>query len=395
VFLQNAGGADGRKEGGENNNYINASHLFLPFSRRHYILAQGPLSGTSADFWQMIMENRSRIIVCLTKTVEKNFIKCYQYFPTSDRRQLKFSNESSDFACKLLLEETKKHYIVRNIELSSSSDPGNVLSVQHLQFVDWPDFGVPENTDHFLEFYNHVRQIDEAALENSSNSTPRVQFPIVCHCSAGIGRTGAFVVVDAVMSLLERQKGGKKASARIPFNDKGIAEKLASVEAELKSLNDLLVYIRKSRMGLIQTAQQLRFCWKTVVDWVHNRDEGSSKSSLEARGSSDLKPAVNGSLSSSNHRKRSSSDQSNKALEQQRRREKVQKMREKLAETERRQGNGVVLRLCYRLRQLVVRHSSAGTIVAVCSVAAAVLSVGVACYILFQSDDKPSHTAMD
>lgn len=75
VLLQDAVSAGGREEAGEKNNYINASHLYLPFSRRHYILAQGPLSGTSADFWQMIMENRSRVIVCLTKTVEKNFIK--------------------------------------------------------------------------------------------------------------------------------------------------------------------------------------------------------------------------------------------------------------------------------------------------------------------------------
>ena len=59
----------------EENNYINASHLYLPFSRRHYILAQGPLSGTSVDFWQMILENRTRVIVCLTKMVEKSFIK--------------------------------------------------------------------------------------------------------------------------------------------------------------------------------------------------------------------------------------------------------------------------------------------------------------------------------
>jgi len=67
----------------------------------------------------------------------------------------------------------------------------------------------------------------------------------VCHCSAGIGRTGAFVVVDAVLSLLERQKGVKKASLRIPFNSKEMEEQLESVEVELKSLNDLLVHIRK------------------------------------------------------------------------------------------------------------------------------------------------------
>lgn len=48
---------------------------------------------------------------------------------------------------------------------------------------------------------------------------------------------------------------------------------------DLMSLVDLVVYIRRSRMGLIQTPQQLRFCWKAIVDWINNNSniEASKK----------------------------------------------------------------------------------------------------------------------
>ena len=71
----------------------------------------------------------------------------------------------------------------------------------------------------------------------------------------------------------------------------------------------------QSRMGLIQTAQQLRFCWKTIVDWIHMSEE-----SPQERGNGDSKSEANGaSSSSSNQRKRLCSDHSSKAMEQQQR----------------------------------------------------------------------------
>lgn len=46
---------------------------------------------------------------------------------------------------------------------------------------------------------------------------------------------------------------------------------------DLMTLVDLVVYIRRSRMGLIQTPQQLRFCWKAIVNWINNNIEISKK----------------------------------------------------------------------------------------------------------------------
>ena len=43
----------------------------------------GPLPKTTADFWRMVWQERSRTIVMLANLVEGNNIKCHKYWPDS------------------------------------------------------------------------------------------------------------------------------------------------------------------------------------------------------------------------------------------------------------------------------------------------------------------------
>ena len=67
--------------------------------------------------------------------------------------------------------------------------------VKQFQFTAWPDHGVPEHSAPFLQFIKRIHML------NTPDSGP-----IVTHCSAGVGRTGAFIVID---SMLERMKHEK------------------------------------------------------------------------------------------------------------------------------------------------------------------------------------------
>ena len=76
-----------------------------------------------------------------------------------------------------------------------SIQPGDPtpLNVIQFHFTGWPDHGVPQNGVILINFIKRVRAIH-----------PYSDFcPLLVHCSAGVGRTGTFIVLD---SMLERMK---------------------------------------------------------------------------------------------------------------------------------------------------------------------------------------------
>ena len=59
--------------------------------------------------------------------------------------------------------------------------------MKQIQFVDWPDHGVPDDPSHFLEFLFRINKLkNELDLEK----------PTIVHCSAGVGRTGVTISLD-------------------------------------------------------------------------------------------------------------------------------------------------------------------------------------------------------
>ncbi len=82
--------------------------------------------------------------------------------------------------------------LVRLSRLShlSSEESRDIL---HFHYTTWPDFGVPQCPDTFLEFLEAV--IDSGSLNEDVG-------PPVVHCSAGIGRSGTFCLVDTCLVLV-------------------------------------------------------------------------------------------------------------------------------------------------------------------------------------------------
>lgn len=108
-----------------------------------------------------------------------------------------------------------------------------VTPIAFLCRFQWPDFGVPSSPIAFLQFLKQVR--DSGVLEESVG-------PAVIHCSAGIGRSGTFCLVDCCLVLID-----KEGENRV-------------------SVQEVLLELRKYRMGLIQTHDQLTFSYEAIIE---------------------------------------------------------------------------------------------------------------------------------
>ncbi|XP_041650063.1 tyrosine-protein phosphatase non-receptor type 2a [Cheilinus undulatus] len=213
------------------NDYINASLVMVEEAQRDYILSQGPLRNTCGHFWLMIWEQCSKAVIMLNRVIEKGSEKCAQYWPTTEELQMSFTD--TGFVVRLLSEEDQSYYTIRVLELQNTMTKES-REIYHFHYTTWPDFGVPESPASFLKFLFKVRE---------SGSLDPEHGPSVVHCSAGIGRSGTFALVDTCLILMAKRKNP------------------SSVD-----IQKVLLDMREYRMGLIQTPDQLRFSYMAVIE---------------------------------------------------------------------------------------------------------------------------------
>ncbi|CAG9763928.1 unnamed protein product [Ceutorhynchus assimilis] len=238
--------------------YINANLCKVEKANRKYILTQGPLSNTVSHFWLMIWEQRSKAVLMLNKLVEKKAEKCHQYWPRNIGDILTFD----DVGLSLQYIEQRDHsyYLTRVLRLTDieSRDHRDILQ---FHYITWPDFGVPCSPTKFLDFLKKVRKA--GALEKDVG-------PPIVHCSAGIGRSGTFCLVDSCLVLIEKYG-------------------LNSVNVE-----EILLELRGYRTGLIQTHEQLRFSYQAIIEGAKqllnpdSEDEEEEDSIGQANGGGEL-----------------------------------------------------------------------------------------------------------
>ncbi|XP_077126277.1 tyrosine-protein phosphatase non-receptor type 2 isoform X2 [Ranitomeya variabilis] len=213
------------------NDYINASLVVVEEAQRNYILTQGPLPNTCCHFWLMVWQQKSKAIVMLNRIIEKDAVKCAQYWPTPETEVLLF--KETGLCVKLISEDVKPNYTIRVLQLQNIIT-SETREIYHFHYTTWPDFGVPESPGSFLDFLFEVR--------NSGSLGPDFG-PSVVHCSAGIGRSGTFSLVDTCLILIEKRK-----------------------DPSTVDIKKVLLDMRRYRMGLIQTPGQLRFSYMAVME---------------------------------------------------------------------------------------------------------------------------------
>ena len=172
--------------------YINASYIDGFDQSREFIAAQGPTITTVGDFWRMIWEQRVEIIVMVTNIKEGMDEKCQQYWSDG------IGEDFEGFECHVTLLHVMEaaDYTIREFQITHQLT-NQERTVHQFHYTSWPDFDVPrENPIAILKFIRKIRLLKDQIGSNS---------PILVHCSAGCGRTGTFITVDAMLKSLERE----------------------------------------------------------------------------------------------------------------------------------------------------------------------------------------------
>uniref|UniRef100_A0A8C3WZS6 Receptor-type tyrosine-protein phosphatase C n=1 Tax=Catagonus wagneri TaxID=51154 RepID=A0A8C3WZS6_9CETA len=176
--------------GDAGSNYINASYIDGFKEPRKYIAAQGPRDETIDDFWRMIWEQKATVIVMVTRCEEGNKNKCAEYWPSMEEH----SHVYGDVIVEVNEHKRCPDYIIQKFTITNRKEKVSGRAVTHIQFTSWPDHGVPEDPHLLLKLRRRVN-----AFSNFFSG------PIVVHCSAGVGRTGTYIGIDAMLEGLEAE----------------------------------------------------------------------------------------------------------------------------------------------------------------------------------------------
>ncbi|KAF7238062.1 Receptor-type tyrosine-protein phosphatase R [Varanus komodoensis] len=194
--------------------YINANYIKgYGGQEKAFIATQGPMINTVNDFWLMVWQEDSPVIVMITKLKEKNE-KCVLYWP--EKRGIYGKVE-------VLVNSVQecKNYTIRNLTLKQGTQS---RQVKHYWYTSWPDHKTPDSAQPLLQLMLDVEEDRVASVGRG---------PVIVHCSAGIGRTGCFIATAIGCYQLKKE---------------GVVDALS-----------IVCQLRLDRGGMVQTSEQYEF----------------------------------------------------------------------------------------------------------------------------------------
>ncbi|XP_075997689.1 protein tyrosine phosphatase receptor type Fa isoform X2 [Genypterus blacodes] len=223
VCLQPIRGVDG-------SDYINSSFIDGYRQQKAYMATQGPLTETTEDFWRMLWEHNSTIVVMLTKLCEMGQEKCHQYWPAERSARYQY------FVVDPMAEYNMPQYILREFKITDARD-GQSRTIRQFQFIDWPEQGVPKTGEGFIDFIGQIHKTKEQFGQDG---------PITVHCSAGVGRTGVFITLSIVLERMRYE---------------GVVDLFQTIKT-----------LRTQRPAMVHNEDQYQLCYRAALEYLGSFD---------------------------------------------------------------------------------------------------------------------------
>ncbi|XP_078327528.1 receptor-type tyrosine-protein phosphatase alpha-like [Crassostrea virginica] len=203
--------------------YINANFIEDVKGRRSYIATQGPKPKTIEDFWTLITQEEVSTIVCLTNLKEGAKNKCAQYWPdVNDKLQ------GDNITVRHLCEKVYAEHVIRRFNIHNEEKrQDRQVTIYH--YTAWADHGVADP----LSLVVFHRQVMRATAQSTGKYT-------LVHCSAGVGRTGTYIALDALY-----REGEKTGKINVPM---------------------YVRTMRKDRMNMIQGEDQYKLLYLALME---------------------------------------------------------------------------------------------------------------------------------
>ncbi|XP_070563656.1 receptor-type tyrosine-protein phosphatase kappa-like [Ptychodera flava] len=199
---------------GDSTGYINASFVDSYKTKNAFMVTQKPLPNTEVDFWRMVYDHKSRVIVMLNDEDGND-----SYLPPAyDVRQC------GSFALELVSVETEGSITERKLTLSMGKES---FLIRHFQIHGWRRESANGNLA--KKIMELITKIEEIEIEMG---------PITVHCHNGIDQSGVFC---ATLYACEQIK----------------VDQVVDIFNAVRSL-------RNNRPRMVETLEQYRLCYEVM-----------------------------------------------------------------------------------------------------------------------------------
>lgn len=233
--------------------YINASYIDGWRRPKAFIATQAPLPSTVGDFWRMVWEGQSSVIVMLTEGSDEGGRQlCFPYWPKSKETSIKCGGVHVELVSFQSLSPSidLRRCLVTPLraDADQATDKGEAQSLLITQFCvhGWNSGSPMPPTDAVIDLAERVRHQMESARMHGCGTGP----PIV-HCELGVAQTSVFLATYISAHRLV---------------DVGTIDMAATVR-----------HMRAQRLEMVPTAAHYSFIYELLVDYYQRRTAAADR----------------------------------------------------------------------------------------------------------------------